>query len=235
MTSPDNEFERLLSEAQAGRVSADDLLSAMRDQIAYVPVGADSVSNAAATFTTTEIDGARYVPAYSSEEQLVLTAGEVPRIRIPVRQLAELLPPQVGIALNWRAQAPGLPIMPSGVGILRGASNEVTSGSEVRIGEPARRPEEFLNTLSRNLASIRSVKSARFGLVQVGDSQPVFVVGVDESEQTQSSRSKIADLITRSSSAFPLEFQVQTYFLDANGDDGFRQQIVSLPMVYQAN
>ncbi|WP_067565280.1 enhanced serine sensitivity protein SseB C-terminal domain-containing protein [Nocardia acidivorans] len=234
MTFPDNDFERLLVEAKAGRISGEELLSAMPDQIVYAPVVADSAHSATASFATTEIDGAPFVPAYSSEEQLVGAAGEIPRIKILMRELAGLLPTQIGIALNWRGSAPGLPIMPAGVARLKAGSSGTAAGSEVRIGEPARRPKEFLDALATRLSSTGSVRSARFGLMQVGDSQPVFVVGIDESQGTAAARSEIAESIAQSASAFALEFQVETYFIDPNGDDGFRHEIESLPQVYPA-
>ncbi|WP_405498263.1 SseB family protein [Nocardia sp. NBC_00511] len=117
MVFPANRLEELLADAQDGRVSDSELLEGIRGASLFIPVSGGE--GGAVSLPGVTLDGGQYVPAYSSEEQLVSAAGAVSRIEVAVDRLLGIMPGGVGIALNLRAEAPGLPITPDAVAALR--------------------------------------------------------------------------------------------------------------------
>ncbi|MFD0000733.1 enhanced serine sensitivity protein SseB C-terminal domain-containing protein [Nocardia sp. NPDC127526] len=234
MTFPDNRLEELLAAAKAGRVANSELLVGIRDSILYVPTADRNESAGSVALPCVAIDGAQYVPAYSSAEQLRLATGDVSWVKLPVVQLVDRIPTGVGIALNWRAPAPGLPITAAGIGILRGDSGTVTAGSNVRFGQPAHRPDAFLDHLIREFATIGEIRSARFGLMQVDDAAPTFILGIELLDQDPSIKDKTANRIQQIASRSQLDFGVETFFIEPHADSEFTRQVLALPAIYQA-
>lgn len=234
MSFPDNSLERLLEAAHTGRMPSSELLEGIRESAVYLPVVEASGGTEPSSFPGIVIDGAQFVPAYSSETQLCLAAGEVSIASMPIRQLAEHLPAGVGIALNWRAAAPGLPITTAGVALLRGQVSKFGVGTEIRIGEPARRPVAFLDELGHALADIESVRSVHFGLMQSGEAEPVFVVGVEMTEYKVDTKEAVAGLVRRATIGTKLEYGVEVFFSEPESDARFREQIMSLPPIVLA-
>ncbi|GAB2558115.1 enhanced serine sensitivity protein SseB C-terminal domain-containing protein [Nocardia heshunensis] len=230
MPHPGNQLEASLAAAKDGRLSNSELLQRLRDSSLYVPVSPDGSAAGAQGLLGVTIEGAQFVPAYSSEEQLVLAAGEVPRIALAVTRLVQLIPAGVGIALNWRAPAPGLPITSSGIDALRGGSMTVAANSEVRLGQPVRRPDEFLERLSQELRHIGELQTARFGLMQIGADQPAFLIGIELSDSSPAIKQHTAALVQQVASQFPLEYRVDVYF-SIDGEDEFDRQVVALPRI----
>ncbi|MVU82290.1 hypothetical protein GPX89_34275 [Nocardia sp. ET3-3] len=228
MTFPANQLETMLMAAKAGDISNQQLLEGLRDSSLFVLVKDDGCATGSYSLPGVTIDGTQFVPAYSSEEQLVLGAGEVPRIELAVSRLVDLIPAGVGIALNLGAPAPGLPITPSGVAALRGGGSTVAAGSEVRLGEPSNRPDDFLERLSHQLRQVGELRTARFGLMQVGTADPSYLVGIVLSDNSPAVKRRTADLVQHVASQFQLEYGVDVYFAE---DDEFGRQVMALPAI----
>ncbi|GAB4587659.1 enhanced serine sensitivity protein SseB C-terminal domain-containing protein [Nocardia sp. IFM 10818] len=233
MAFPENALEHLLADAKAGGVSNAELLDGIRGSSLYIPTAGYDESAGSVALPGVTIDGAQYVPAYSSAEQLRLASGDVSWAKLPVVQLMDRMPPGVGIALNWRAAAPGLPITPAGIAVLRGDSGTVTAGSNIRIGQPARHPDDFLHHLTREFATASEIRSARFGLMQVDDASPTFILGIELLDQDSTVKDRTANLIQQIASHAQLDFGVEIFFIESGTDSEFTRQILALPAIYQ--
>lgn len=105
----------------AGKIG--DLLDVLRTARLWLPLPDDGkpvISGSAVTLPTVSYLGSDFIPAYSSAEMLArLTIFDrpVPHAVVRAADLAKLLPPSVGIALNAGA-AESVPVYPQGVAYL---------------------------------------------------------------------------------------------------------------------
>jgi hypothetical protein len=183
--APESAVERALAEAitDAGRIG--NLLDVLRRARLWLPLSADGTSaikGTAVTLPTVCYLGSDFVPAYSSAQLLrqladpVVTAAPaavappvvtadpagpaetVPYVVVRAADLARLLPPSVGIALNAGASE-SVPVYPQGVSYLASpdAGNEL---DRISVGPLPVRPDELLADIAAGLMQIAQVRDA---------------------------------------------------------------------------
>ncbi|OJF15391.1 enhanced serine sensitivity protein SseB C-terminal domain-containing protein [Couchioplanes caeruleus] len=177
MAFPANPLESVLAGVRTGAATAEQLLHALRDNDLWVPLPAGADPNGDAALPVMPLEDGPYVAAYTSQEQFTHAAGEQAHMVLTGRELAALMPPELGLAVNPGAEI-GLPIRASGVGILRGETRRVTAGSRMRLGLPPEEPADLLTALADAFASLPAVLEARLALAQVGEQPPALLIGV---------------------------------------------------------
>ncbi len=145
-----------------------ELLDVLRTARLWLPLPSDgtpAVSGSAVNLPTVSYLGCDFVPAYSSSELLQELAGQpgqpdsdLPHLVVRAADLARLLPPTVGIALNAGA-AESVPVYPQGVSYLAADA----AGSEldrVTIAPLPVRPDGLLADIAAGLMQISAVRDA---------------------------------------------------------------------------
>lgn len=123
-------LEQALAVASRGSAGIGDLLEALRGARLWLPLPGDGtppVTGPDLTLPTVTYLGSYFVPAYSSASVLreqapsavSLPGGEPPHAVVAAADLARLLPPAVGIALN-AGSAASVPVYPQAVSWLAG-------------------------------------------------------------------------------------------------------------------
>ncbi|MFH8365447.1 enhanced serine sensitivity protein SseB [Streptomyces sp. NPDC018031] len=180
---------------------------------------------------TVEIDGAGYVPVFSSEQQFRQVVGDHMAFAVaPAVEFARGLPPQLGIALN-PGGAVGAPLPPPAVaqlcraGTPAGGAPEqlgapVVSGGRVRLFQPdwQEEPVDFLAAAGLELAKVPGVRSARRALASVEGDPPALFVGVQLDEPTPESQAVVLDALGRAMGAVQVPWPVQLVLLDVAQD-----------------
>lgn len=162
----------------AGQIG--ELLDVLRLARLWVPLagdGAAAVHGDAVTLPTVTYLGSEFIPAYTSAELLAELAGRdrpdhpsggqpvpVPHIAVNATDLARLMPPDVGIALNVGA-AESVPVYPQGVAYL--AADEPTDARRITVGPLPTDPAELLALIRAGLTRIPQVRSASAGWLSV--------------------------------------------------------------------
>jgi hypothetical protein len=172
--------ERALAAAVADAAHIPDLLDVLRTARLWLPLPADgtpAVKGTAVTLPTVSYLGSDFVPAYSSASLLrqlarfeqpataAETAETVPCLAVRAADLARLLPPSIGIALNAGASE-SVPVYPQGVAHLAAGSN---SGDldRVTVGPLPVRPDRLLADIAAGLMQIAAVRDASAGWLSV--------------------------------------------------------------------
>lgn len=123
---PVNAVEQALQEAMAlaGDESTDpepisNFISTLREGQVWIPLpqGSGSQEDGSVALPTLELEGAQFIPVFTSEEQLGLNSAELPYTVLATRDLAEAMPDGVGLALNPGNPA-SLPVYPDTVAVL---------------------------------------------------------------------------------------------------------------------
>ncbi|GLU49476.1 SseB family protein [Nocardiopsis ansamitocini] len=131
---PVNPVENALAEAiertAAAPESADDtqsegaesvsrFIGALREGSLWVPLpeGSGVQDDGSIALPTLDLKGSPFVPVFTSEEQLSARSGELPYTIIPTQDLADVLPGNVGLAVNPGNKA-SVPIYPETVATL---------------------------------------------------------------------------------------------------------------------
>ena len=180
-----NTLEDALAAAvtDAGRIG--DLLAALRTARLWLPLpadGAKAIRGTAVTLPIVSYLGSDFVPAYSSAELLQrfaqppdgadppatgspatgsLTTGSpapVPHVVVRAADLARLLPPSVGIALNAGASE-SVPVYPQGVSYLA-AEDQASDLDRISVGPLPVRPDGLLAGIAAGLMAIAPVRDA---------------------------------------------------------------------------
>jgi hypothetical protein len=168
-TAPDGAVERALASAirDAGRIG--DLLDVLRTARLWLPLpddGTPVITGTAVALPTVSYLGCEFVPAYSSAELLrdLARPGEaepdsvVPHVVVRASDLARLLPPSIGIALNPGASE-SVPVYPQGVTYLA-AENSGTDKDRISVGPLPVRPDALLAGLCAGFARLPAVREA---------------------------------------------------------------------------
>ncbi|HUD80720.1 MAG TPA: SseB family protein [Streptosporangiaceae bacterium] len=173
--------ERALADAIADASRIGDLLDVLRTERLWLPLpddGSPVITGTSVTLPTVSYLGSDFVPAYSSAELLAeLTAppaargaadestgrpGEprpvVPHAVVRAADLARLLPPSVGIALNAGATQ-SVPVYPQGVSYLA-AENTGSDLDRITVGPLPVRPDGLLADIAAGLIQIAAVRDA---------------------------------------------------------------------------
>ncbi|MFD3484028.1 enhanced serine sensitivity protein SseB [Streptomyces sp. NPDC058665] len=222
---PGNELEEVLA-ASLGNASAGGRLVEVlgRSQL-WVPLpnggGPDSPG---LDLPTLEIEGAPYVPVFSSEQQFLQCVGaHMPFTVAPAREFARGLPPQLGIAVNPGGMV-GAPLPPLAVAELcrvgRTPLDGPASGGRVRLFEPdwQEDPVDFLTAAAEEFEASGVVVSARRGLASIEGEPPVLFVGVQLSSWEAAERNAPMDALGRALGRTQVAWPVNLVLLDATQD-----------------
>src|SRR5262249_27690615 len=171
--APESTVERALAAAveDAGRIG--DLLDVLRRARLWLPLpggGSAAIKGTAVALPTVCYLGSEFVPAYSSAQLLRQLAGPastagpaepavpaetVPHVVVRAADLARLLPPSVGIALNAGASE-SVPVYPQGVSYL--AAQDVGNDLDrISVGPLPIRPDGLLADIAAGLMHIAPV------------------------------------------------------------------------------
>lgn len=222
---PGNELEEVLA-ASLGNASAGGRLVEVlgRSQL-WVPLpnggGPDSPG---LDLPTLEIDGAPYVPVFSSEQQFLQCVGaHMPFTVAPAREFARGLPPQLGIAVNPGGMV-GAPLPPLAVAELcrvgRTPLDGLASGGRVRLFEPdwQEDPVDFLTAAAEEFEASGVVLTARRGLASIEGEPPVLFVGIQLSSWEAAERNAPMDALGRALGRVQAGWPVNLVLLDATQD-----------------
>jgi hypothetical protein len=174
------EVERALAAAIEDATRIGDLLDTLRTARLWLPLPDDGTpvgADGAVTLPTVTYLGCEFIPAYTSPDLLAELAGRgvpgpppaaqagvVPHAVVGAADLARLLPPDVGIALNVGA-IQSVPVYPQGVAFL--AADEPTDERRVSVGPLPVQPDDLLAAIGRELARVPQASAASAGWLSV--------------------------------------------------------------------
>lgn len=223
---PGNELEETLAASLGAPHAAGRLLQVLGRSSVWVPLpeggGPDSPS---LDLPTVELDGAPYVPVFSSEQQFRHVVGDHVSFTVaPVREFARGLPPQVGVVVNPEG-AVGVPLPPDAVAELcRTTPGEgipgVATGARIRLFEPdwQDEPVDFLAAAAGEFALVPPVGTARRALSSAERDAPCLFVGVELDLLDPEARQAAHDALARALGVAPVKWPVQLVLLDAADD-----------------
>ncbi|MFJ9433227.1 enhanced serine sensitivity protein SseB [Streptomyces sp. NPDC101490] len=185
VTWPGNELEEVLAASLGNPGAGARLVEVLGRSPVWVPLpNGGGPESADLDLPTLEIDGAAYVPVFSSEQQFLACVGSHMSFTVaPAREFARGLPPQLGIAVNPGGTV-GVPLPPPAVAELcrtgRTPLDGPAAGGRVRLFEPDWQddPVDFLSAASAEFEATGVVVSARRALASVEGTEPALFVGV---------------------------------------------------------
>ena len=174
--APESAVERALAAAIEDASRIGDLLDVLRRARLWLPLpggGRAAIKGTSVTLPTVCYLGSEFVPAYSSAQllrQLANTGSQadiaapaepaetLPHVVVRAADLARLLPPSVGIALNAGASE-SVPVYPQGVSYLAApdAGNEL---DRISVGPLPIRPDGLLADIAAGLMQLAQVRDA---------------------------------------------------------------------------
>ncbi|MFD0357867.1 enhanced serine sensitivity protein SseB [Streptomyces sp. NPDC127110] len=222
---PANELEQVLGAALGRPDAGPRIMDALGRSQVWVPLpnggGPDSAS---LDLPTMLIDGAAYVPVYSSEAQFRIAAGPAMDFAVaPAVEFARGLPPQLGIAVNPEG-AVGVPLPPAAVAELcRAGRTELdgpAGGARVRLFEPDWQddPVDFLAAAAEEFRATGAVAAAHRCLASVEGGDPQLYIGVRLLGWDPESRNVPLEALGRALGRVPAPWPVQLILLDAAED-----------------
>ncbi len=172
-------MERALTAATHDATKIGDLLETLRAARLWLPLPEDEstvTAGGAVELPTVTYLGSVFVPAYTSRELLATSAGQVPHAAVLAADLARLMPPGVGIALNAGATQ-SVPIYPPGVGFL--AADASAAGLDrVSLGPLPTEPDDLLAEIRAGLAGIPQAAEASAAWLSVRFSGEGMIISV---------------------------------------------------------
>lgn len=224
-TWPANELEETLAASLGNPSAGGRLVEVLGRSRIWVPLpnggGPDSPG---LDLPTMEIDGAAYVPVFSSEEQYLLCVGSHISFTVaPARDFARGLPPQLGIAVN-PGGAVGAPLPPPAVAELcrvgRTPLDGPATGGRVRLFEPdwQEEPVDFLAAAAGEFESSGVVESARRALASIEGDPPTLFIGVRLNSWEAEERNAPMDALGRALHRVQVGWPVNLVLLDVAQD-----------------
>jgi hypothetical protein len=224
---PGNELEETLAASLETPHAGGRLLEVLSRSNIWVPLPeGGSPQSTDLDLPTIELEGAPYVPVFSSEQQFLSVAGShMPFTVAPAREFARGLPPQVGIAVNPDG-AVGMPLPPEAVAELCGntageqSAWGVARGARVRLFEPdwQEEPVDFLGAAAGEFATLAALRTARRALASTEGEHPALFVGVELDLLDPESRRSAHDALGRALARAAVKWPVQLVLLDAADD-----------------
>ncbi len=222
---PANELEAVLAASLGVPGAGARIVEALGRSHVWVPLpnggGPDSRD---LDLPTLELDGAAYVPVFSSEAEFLRVVGDRMSFTVaPAVEFARGLPPQVGIAVNPEG-AVGAPLPPPAVAELCRAGRTLldgdATGGRVRLFEPdwQDEPTGFLAAAGLEFAAAKVVRTARRALASVEGGAPALFVGVELDLPDPGSREAVMAALGRALGTAPVAWPVQLVFLDVARD-----------------
>ncbi|KOU22829.1 hypothetical protein ADK52_19640 [Streptomyces sp. WM6372] len=223
---PDNELEQVLGAALGQADAGARIVEVLGRSRLWVPLPAGGGPDAAGglTLPTMEINGAPYVPVYSSEAQFRACAGPAMDFAVaPAVEFARGLPPQLGIAVNPEG-AVGVPLPPPAVAELcrtgRTPLDGPATGGRVRLYEPdwQEDPVDFLAAAAEEFRATGVVAAAHRCLASVEGGGPELYIGVRLLGWEPEMRNAPMDALGRALARVAPPWPVQLILLDAAQD-----------------
>ncbi|WP_328886975.1 enhanced serine sensitivity protein SseB [Streptomyces sp. NBC_00316] len=222
---PANELEEVLGASLGIPEAGGRLVEVLGRSHLWVPLpnggGPDAPS---LDLPTVEIEGAAYVPVFSSEQQFLSCVGaHMPFTVAPAREFARGLPPQLGIAVN-PGGAVGMPLPPPAVAELcrtgRTSLDGPASGGRVRLYEPdwQEEPVDFLAAAAGEFQETGVVRTARRALASIEGGAPVLFIGVEFSTWDGAGRNAPMDALGRALGRVETPWPVNLVLLDVAQD-----------------
>jgi hypothetical protein len=187
---PSNDLESSLVAAAEGRMSVSEWLTQLAGARVWVPL--QESGGGSGSFPVLSIDGASYVPVFTSEGQIDAAAPANARVCPPVAELVGSLPDSVGLAVNPGGRL-GLPVSADAVREALGMGRTVPAGTRLRIGEPAEEPVQLLAGLTAGFADLPAVREARRAWAAVGENTPGLVLSLDVDPDNKDVRQAVLD------------------------------------------
>ncbi|MFF3647229.1 enhanced serine sensitivity protein SseB [Streptomyces sp. NPDC002181] len=223
---PDNELEQVLGAALGQADAGARIVEVLGRSRLWVPLPGGTAPDAAGALTlpTMEINGAPYVPVYSSEAQFRACAGPSMDFAVaPAVEFARGLPPQLGIAVNPEG-AVGVPLPPPAVAELcrtgRTPLDGPATGGRVRLYEPdwQEDPVDFLTAAAEEFRAAGVVAAAHRCLASVEGGAPELYIGVRLLGWEPGMRNAPMDALGRALARVAPPWPVQLILLDAAQD-----------------
>lgn len=222
---PANELEEVLA-ASLGRPEAGGrIVEVLGRSSIWVPLpNGGGPHTQGLDLPTVEIDGAAYVPVFSSEQEFMRVAGAHMSYTVaPAQEFARGLPPLIGIAVNPEGTV-GVPLPPPAVAELcrvgRLDPPGAATGGRVRLFQPdwQEEPVDFLAAAGLEFSAAGLVRTARRALASVEGGAPALFVGLElDSNQPQDGEAVLAAL-GRALGRVPVRWPVQLVMLDIAQD-----------------
>ncbi|MFE9119545.1 enhanced serine sensitivity protein SseB [Streptomyces sp. NPDC007172] len=222
---PGNELEEVLAAAVGQPDAGPRLIEVLGRNPVWVPLpnggGQDSRD---LDLPTMELDGAPYVPVYSSEQQFLHCVGSHMSFAVaPAVEFARGLPPRLGIVVNPEG-AVGMPLPPPAVAELcrtgLTALDGPASGARVRLFEPdwQEEPVDFLAAAAEEFEAIGVVLSARRALASIEGEPPTLFIGVEFATWDGAGRGAPMEALGRALGRVPVGWPVNLVLLDVTQD-----------------
>lgn len=240
----DDALEHALAAAVQDSSRIGELLDALRSARLWLPLPEDGrpvVSGSAVTLPTVSYLGSEFVPAYSSPRLLEqFGRGDswpapqrpepLPHAVVRAADLARLLPPAIGIALNAGA-AHSVPVYPQGVSYLAaGDADDETSGFSV--ASLSVRPDPLLAGIAAGLLGIPAVNEAVAAWLAVRSAGEGLLVAVTLDDPADAAaRDLVVGAVERA--AWEVEpdqaaFAIDVTFPDRREPDDIDEQIAAV-------
>ncbi|WP_438291556.1 enhanced serine sensitivity protein SseB [Streptomyces sp. HUAS TT7] len=222
---PGNELEETLAAALGHPDAGPRLIEVLGRSVVWVPLpNGGSQESADLDLPTMQLDGAPYVPVYSSEQQFLQCVGSHMSFAVaPAVEFARGLPPQLGVVVNPEG-AVGMPLPPPAVAELcrtgRTALDGPASGARVRLFEPDWQddPVDFLSAASEEFEATGVVLSARRALASIEGDSPTLFIGVEFSTWDGAGRNAPMEALGRALGRVPVGWPVNLVLLDVTQD-----------------
>ncbi|MFI1827964.1 enhanced serine sensitivity protein SseB [Streptomyces sp. NPDC020412] len=232
---PANELERALAASLGDPGAGARLVEVLGRSDIWVPLPQGGAPDSRELdLPMMEIDGAAYVPVFSSEQQYRSCVGDyVSYVVAPAREFARGLQPQVGIAVNPGGTV-GVPLPPPAVAELcrdgrapladalsDGAPGAgPASGGRVRLFEPdwQQDPMEFLGAAAEEFQATGVVMTARRALASIEGDAPSLFIGVQLSAWGPAEQAAPLDALGRALGRVPAPWPVNLVLLDVAQD-----------------
>ncbi|GAA2421899.1 enhanced serine sensitivity protein SseB [Streptomyces sp. NPDC007076] len=232
---PANELEEVLTASVGVPEAGGRLVEVLGRSDVWVPLPNGGGPDAEALdLPTLEIEGAPYVPVFSSEQQFLACVGTRMSFTVaPARDFARGLPPQLGIAVN-PGGAVGIPLPPPAVAELcragRTPLDGPSTGGRVRLYEPGwkEEPVDFLAAAAGEFEESGVVLTARRALASVEGNDPVLFIGVEFSTWDGAGRNAPMDALGRALGRVEVPWPVNLVLLDVAQDpvgDWMREKV----------
>ncbi|MEU1895501.1 enhanced serine sensitivity protein SseB [Streptomyces pristinaespiralis] len=222
---PGNELEEVLAASLGNPAAGGRLVEVLGRSPIWVPLpNGGSQESRDLDLPTMEIDGAAYVPVFSSEQQFLQCVGaHMPFTVAPAREFARGLPPQLGIAVN-PGGAVGAPLPPAAVAELCRAGRTPlegpASGARVRLFEPdwQEEPVDFLAAAAGEFEAVGVVLTGRRALASIEGDAPTLFIGVQLSSWEGVERNAPMDALGRAMGRVQPPWPVNLVLLDVAQD-----------------
>ncbi|MER6502407.1 enhanced serine sensitivity protein SseB [Streptomyces sp. NPDC001455] len=232
---PANELEEVLMASVGAAEAGGRLVEVLGRSHVWVPLpnggGPDSPD---LDLPTLEIDGAAFVPVFSSEQQFLGCVGDRMSYTVaPAVEFARGLPPQLGMAVN-PGGAVGVPLPPPAVAELcrtgRTPLDGPATGGRVRLYEPdwQEEPVDFLSAAAGEFEESGVVLTARRTLASIEGDDPVLFIGVEFAAWDEAARDAPMAALGRALGRVAVPWPVNLVLLDVAQDpvgDWMRERI----------